>query len=65
MIEVTGGIKPGIVDKLRKAVANVDRNRAPAGAITILNSKGGDGIAAMEIGRMAHEAAAHAFVRGH
>lgn len=64
MIEVTGNIKPEIVDQVRTALANVDRNRAPAGALFILNSKGGDGNAAMEIGRMAREAKAHAFVRG-
>lgn len=64
VIEVNGAIKRETVHQVRLALANADRDREPAGAIFILDSEGGDGVAAMEIGRMAREARAHAFVRG-
>ncbi|MBI3371452.1 MAG: hypothetical protein HY017_06805 [Betaproteobacteria bacterium] len=64
VIELNGLIRAAQVQEVRNALANVDRERVPAGAIFILDSKGGDGLAAIEIGRMAHAAKAHAFVRG-
>ena len=64
VIEINGHIQPSLVFKLRTALKDTDSRRFPAGALLLLNSGGGDGIAAMEIGRLARSAKAHTFVRG-
>lgn len=64
VIEINGHIQPSLVFKLRTALKDTDSRRFPAGALLLLNSGGGDGIAAMEIGRLARAAKAHTFVRG-
>ena len=64
VIEINGTIRSTLVDKLRSALEPVDQNRYPAGVVILLNSPGGDGIAAMEAGRLARAAKAHVFVRG-
>ena len=64
VVEINGKIQPGLVYKLRTALKDIDSRRFPAGALLLLNSDGGDGIAAMEIGRMVRAAKAHTFVRG-
>ena len=64
MIEVTGSIGPGLVQKMRSALQDIDHERFPAGAVLLIDSVGGDGLAAMEIGRMVRAARAHVFVRG-
>lgn len=64
VIEVKGPIQPSLVETLRQGLAKVNRERRPAGAIVILDSHGGDGLAAIEAGRLLREARAHVFVRG-
>ncbi|MBS0337739.1 MAG: hypothetical protein JSS40_13145 [Proteobacteria bacterium] len=64
MIEIKGAIRPGLVPWLRQALARADPDRYPAGAVIILDSIGGDGLAAMEAGRVVRAARAHTFVRG-
>lgn len=64
VIEVKGSINPRLVEMLRASIEDVDPERHPAGAVLLIDSGGGDGLAAMEIGRMARAARAHIFVRG-
>ena len=64
VVELKGAITPGLVAKLRSVFESVDTGRLPAGAIVLIDSHGGDGLAAIEIGRMVREAKAHVFVRG-
>lgn len=64
IIEITGLINQSLVPQVRSALRNVDPQRYPTGALFILDSNGGDGMAALEVGRMARAANAHAFVRG-
>ncbi len=63
-MEVNGAITAALVPKIRAALDAVEPDRFPAGAIVLLNSQGGDGIAAIEIGRIVRAAKAHVFVRG-
>lgn len=64
VIELTGRITEGAVPKLRTVFESIDTARFPAGALVLLDSQGGDGLAAIEIGRMVRAAQAHVFVRG-
>ena len=64
MIEVKGDIGPDLVKMLRGTLEAADPERLPAGAVLLIDSRGGDGLAAMEIGRMVRAARAHVFVRG-
>jgi len=64
VIELKGYLRTEAVDSLRKALANVDRDRYPAGAILLIDSPGGDAEAGLSMGRLARTANAHAFVRG-
>ena len=64
VLEINGDIRPALVQQVRNALQDTDASRHPAGALLLLNSRGGDGIAAMEIGRIVRAAKAHAFVRG-
>lgn len=63
VIEIKGTIRRTLVAKLRAALEGVDRARFPAGALILLDSPGGDGLAALEAGRIVREAEAHVFVR--
>lgn len=64
IVELKGVINRNVVSKLRSVFESADPARFPAGAIVLLDSPGGDGLAAIEIGRMVHTAQAHVFVRG-
>lgn len=64
VLEINGDIRPALVQQVRSALKDVDARRYPAGALLLLNSGGGDGVAAMQIGRIVRAAKAHAFVRG-
>lgn len=64
VIEVKGPIGPGLVPKVREALEAADPDRLPAGAVLFLDSRGGDGLAAIEIGRLVRSAKAQVFVRG-
>ncbi len=57
---ITQKAVPGV----RDALEGVDPGRFPASAIVLLDSPGGDGLAAIEIGRIVRAAKAHVFVRG-
>jgi hypothetical protein len=57
-----GSIKPSDVDRLRQAIALAGEERVPARLIVFFDSGGGDGLAAMQIGRMLRHAKAHVFV---
>lgn len=64
VIEISGPIAPSLLPKVRAALEVSDPDRFPAGALILLDSQGGDGLAALEIGRMLRGAKAHVFVRG-
>lgn len=64
VLEIKGAITAALVPKVRAALEPVEPDRFPAGAILLLDSPGGDGLAAIEIGRMVRAAKAHVFVRG-
>lgn len=64
VVEINGNINQDLVHKVRRALEGADPQRFPAGALLVLNSAGGNGVSAMEIGRIARAARAHAFVRG-
>ncbi len=64
LLEVKGAIAKPLVQKVRDALQAVEPERYPAGAIVLLDSQGGDGLAGMEIGRMIRAAKAHVFVVG-
>lgn len=63
MIEVKGSITPSLLAQLRPALENVETGRFPAGLVVLLESNGGDGLVAIEIGRLLRAAKAHVFVR--
>jgi ATP-dependent protease ClpP protease subunit len=64
VLEIKGGIAKPLIEKMRNALQAVEPERYPAGAIILLDSPGGDGIVAMEVGRMIRAARAHVFVTG-
>lgn len=57
-----GPIKAADVDRLRQAIALAGAEPLPARLVVFFDSGGGDGLAAMEIGRMLRHAKAHVFV---
>lgn len=61
-LSISGAIKPDLIDKVRDAIAKTSGDPLPAGLIVHLNSPGGDGLAALEIGRLLRQAHAHVFV---
>ncbi len=63
VVELRGVINQTAVSKLRGVFESVDPAKFPAGAIVLIDSPGGDGLAAIEIGRMVRAAQAHVFVR--
>ncbi len=61
-IRIEGEIKLDLIPKVKEAVAMTTGDPLPAGLIVLLNSQGGDGLAAIEVGRLLREAHAHVFV---
>ena len=61
-LTIQGEIKPDLIPKVKEAVAMTTGDPLPAGLVVLLNSQGGDGIAAIEVGRLLREAHAHVFV---
>ncbi|MGE5525699.1 MAG: hypothetical protein ACM3SS_18435 [Rhodospirillaceae bacterium] len=61
-IAFSGPIRMIDVDRLRQAIALAGEEPIPARLIVFFDSSGGDGIAAMQIGRMLRHAKAHVFV---
>jgi len=64
IVELKGLITRKAVPEFRSVLDGADPGRFPAGAIVLIDSPGGDGLAAIEIGRMVRAAKAHVFVRG-
>jgi len=64
VVQVQGFIHAQLVDAMRKALASIDPHRWPAGVLILIDSPGGDGLAAIEIGRILRQARAHVFVTG-
>lgn len=63
-LQIKGGITPALIPKVKDALALATGDPVPAGLIVLLESPGGDGIAAMEIGRLLRAGHAHVFVTG-
>lgn len=63
-LRIQGGITKELTAKVKDALQKVTGDPFPAGLIVLLDSPGGDGIVAMEVGRLLREAHAHVFVTG-
>lgn len=63
-LQIKGSITPKLIGQVKAAVAQVSGDPIPAGLIVLLDSPGGDGLAAIEIGRLLRQAQAHVFVTG-
>lgn len=64
VVSISGQISKNVLIKIKKSVAGVSGDPLPAGLIVLLDSPGGDGMAAMEIGRLLRSSHAHVFVTG-
>lgn len=64
VIGVNGLISKNALQKVRQSISQVSGDPIPAGLIVLLDSPGGDGVAAMQIGRLLRKANAHVFVTG-
>lgn len=64
VIGIQGPISKNTLHSLKQALAKVNGDSIPAGLIVLLDSAGGDGVAAMEMGRLLRKANAHTFVTG-
>jgi len=65
VMTIKGPISNKTVGFVQTSLEKVHGDPIPAGLIVLLDSSGGDGIAAMKIGRMLRPARAHIFVTGH
>lgn len=61
-IAINGSINAELIERVREAISKTSGDPLPAGLIVHLNSPGGDGLAALEIGRLLRQAQAHIFV---
>jgi ATP-dependent protease ClpP protease subunit len=64
IIQIKGTISKKLLANLKPTIPAVSEDTVPAGLIVLLDSKGGDGMAAIEIGRLLRKANAHVFVNG-
>lgn len=64
IVAVKGKISKNLVSKIKESIKLIEGDPIPAGFILLLDSSGGDGVAAMEIGRLLRKANAHIFVTG-
>ena len=64
VIKIEGAISRRILGKLAKAIARVNSDATPFGLVVLLNSKGGDGGAAIKMGQLIRDAQGHTFVVG-
>ena len=64
VIGIQGPISKNTLASLKQALPKVKGDPIPAGLIVLLDSAGGDGMAAMEMGRLLRKANAHTFVTG-
>jgi ATP-dependent protease ClpP protease subunit len=63
-LSIKGSITSDLLPKVRKAVSQLSGDPIPAGLIVLLDSPGGDGLVAIEVGRLLRQANAHVFVTG-
>lgn len=64
VIGIKGLISKNALEKIKQSINQVHGDPIPAGLIVLLDSQGGDGVAAMQIGRLLRAANAHIFVTG-
>ncbi|CAM3820631.1 ATP-dependent Clp protease proteolytic subunit [Polynucleobacter antarcticus] len=64
IVQIKGSISRKLLANLQKSITPTESDPVPAGLIVFLDSKGGDGMAAMEIGKILRNAHAHVFVNG-
>jgi len=64
VMAIKGQISKKVLASIQSSVANVTGDPIPAGFIVLLDSPGGDGIAAMKIGEILRANKAHVFVTG-
>ena len=64
ILNIQGNISTNLLAKVQQSVALMRGNPFPTGLIVFLNSLGGDGVAAMKIGRLLRQSKAHVFVSG-
>jgi hypothetical protein len=63
-ISIAGTLNKNHLDQLRSAIEKMRGESLPTGLIIILDSAGGDGRAAIQMGRMVRARNAHIFVKG-
>jgi ATP-dependent protease ClpP protease subunit len=64
IIQIKGAISRKLLANLKSNISATGDDPIPAGLIILLDSRGGDGMAAIEIGRLLRKANAHVFVNG-
>ena len=64
VMAIKGQISKKVLESIRNSIGNVNGDPIPAGLIVLLDSPGGDGIAAMKIGEILRANKAHVFVTG-
>lgn len=64
VLQISGSISRALLANIKQQPMSNELDPIPAGMIVMLDSKGGDGIAGMEIGRILRAAKAHVFVTG-
>lgn len=64
VLKIKGAISRKLLDTVQKNISLVSGDPIPAGLVVLINSQGGDGGAAMKIGRLLRQANAHVFVTG-
>lgn len=64
VMTIKGSISRNLLQKVKDSVAQVQGDPIPAGLIVLIDSKGGDGVAAMKIGHILRQHKAHVFVSG-
>jgi ATP-dependent protease ClpP protease subunit len=64
IIQIKGAISRKLLANLKSNITATAVDPIPAGLIILLDSRGGDGMAAIEIGRLLRKANSHVFVNG-
>ncbi len=64
VLQISGSISRALLANIKQQPISNALDPIPAGLIVMLDSKGGDGMAGMEIGRILRAAKAHVFVTG-
>ncbi len=64
VVGIKGQISKNALEKLKQSIGQVKGDPIPAGLIVLLDSPGGDGVAAMQMGRLLRKLNAHVFVTG-